>query len=298
MSNQNSSVISVRDLVVTLHGDDGNDRDVHYGSFEIYPGDFVLVKGRNGSGKSTFLRLFHLQGIDYFTVKSGEILFNCEDINGVAFPKPRKHKDETDGRDEKSSRNSIHRYSSDDMARLNRTIAFIGQEERFRSNDSAQSYIHSACEIALGDLPVAQRIRKLREADEMICEYYEKYLAKSFECKNYKTFKNKNARAWSGGQQKMINVLAGVIKARICGLKLVLMDEPLNNLDGKNKDILNKLITELRGCNVAIVTITHCQIFDGVNKVLLLSEGEDGTRRAKLLEREEPAHAECLEAYK
>ena len=297
MSNQNSSVISVNDLVVTLHGDDGNDRDVHYGSFEIYPGDFVLIKGRNGSGKSTFLRLFHLQGIDYFTVKSGEIRFNCEDINGVAFPKPHKHKDETDGREEKSDRNSIHRYSSDDMARLNRTIAFIGQEERFRSNDSAQSYIHEACRIALGDLPVAQRNRKLREADEMIHEYYEKYLAKSFECKNYKTFKNKNAHAWSGGQQKMINVLEGVIKARICGAKLVLMDEPLNNLDGKNKDILNKLITELRSCNVAIVTITHCQIFDGVNKVLLLSEKEDGTRCAKLLERAEPAHVECLEAY-
>ena len=292
MSNQNSSVISVNDLVVTLHGDDGNDRDVHYGSFEIYPGDFVLIKGRNGSGKSTFLRLFHLQGIDYFTVKSGEIRFNCEDINGVPFPRSHKHKDETDG-DEKS----IHRYGSDDMARLNRTIAFIGQEERFRSNDSAQSYIHSACEIALGDLPFAQRIRKLREADEMIYEYYEKYLAKSFECKKYKTFKNKSVRAWSGGQQKMINVLAGVIKARICGLKLVLMDEPLNNLDGKNKDILNKLITELRSYHVAILTITHCQIFDGVNKVLLLSENEDGTRHAKLLERAEPAHVECLEAY-
>jgi ABC-type lipoprotein export system ATPase subunit len=278
MSNQNNSVISVNDLVVTLHGDGGNDRDIHYGSFEIYPGDFVLVKGRNGSGKSTFLRLFHLQGTHYFTVKSGAIRFH-----GEGFPET-----------------SIEKYSESELTHLNRAISFIGQEERFLSNDSAYSYIYETCRIALSgnhEFTPAQRRERLQRVDEMIYEYYEKYLAKSFECKKYKTFKNKSARAWSGGQQKMINVLAGVIKARICGLKLVLMDEPLNNLDGKNKDILNKLITELRQSNVAILTITHCQIFDGVNKVLLLTENEDGTRYAKLLDRAEPAHVECLEAY-
>lgn len=278
MSNQNNSVISVKDLVVTLHGDGGNDRDIHYGSFEIYPGDFVLVKGRNGSGKSTFLRLFHLQGQRYFTVKSGEILFH-----GEGFPEI-----------------SIEKYSNAELSRLNRAVSFIGQEERFCTNDSAYSCIYYTCEHALSEkheFTSAQQKERLDKAKEMIYEYYEKYLAKSFECKKYKTFKTKSVRAWSGGQQKMINVLAGVIKAHVCGLKLVLMDEPLNNLDGKNKDILNKLITELRQHGVAILTITHCQIFDGVNKVLLLSENEDGTRYAKLLEREEPAHVECLEAY-
>ena len=278
MSNQNNSVVSVRDLVVTLHGDDGNKRDIHYGSFEIYPGDFVLVKGRNGSGKSTFLRLFHLQGVDYFSIKSGEILFHEE-----GFPKT-----------------SIHKYPESQITHLNRAISFIGQEERFLSSDSAYSYIYESCRIALAgnrSLTPVQRREALLKVDGMIYDYYEKYLAKSFECKKYKTFKNKNVRAWSGGQQKMINVLAGVIKAQVCGLKLVLMDEPLNNLDGRNKDILNKLITELRGSNVAILTITHCQIFDGVNKVLLLTENEDGTRHAVLRECAEPAHVECLEAY-
>ncbi len=278
MSNQNNSVVSVKDLVVTLHGDDGNERDIHYGSFDIYPGDFILVKGRNGSGKSTFLRLFHLQGIRYFSVKSGDILFREE-----GFPKT-----------------SIHTYSESQISHLNRAISFIGQEERFCSNDSAYSYIYYVCKRALEgnhSLTHAQKEAMLHRVDEMIREYYDLYLAKSFECKKYKTFKNKNVRAWSGGQQKMINVLAGVIKAQVCGLKLVLMDEPLNNLDGRNKDILNKLITQLRNSNVAILTITHCQIFDGVNKTLLLTETEDGTRYATLHEYGEPAHSGCLEAY-
>ena len=278
MSEQNKSVVSVKDLVVTLHGDEGNDRDIHYGSFEIYPGDFVLVKGRNGSGKSTFLRLFHLMGNHYFSVKSGEILYH-----GEGFPEV-----------------SIEQYSDAELTHLNRAVAFIGQEERFLSSDSAYSYIYETCRIALSgrhEFTPEQRRERLQKVDEMILAYYEKYLAKSFECKKYKTFKNKSVRAWSGGQQKMINVIAGVIKAQICGLKLVLMDEPLNNLDGKNKDILNKMITDLRRSNVAILAITHCQIFDGVNKVLLLTENEDGSRYAKFSECAEPAHVECLEAY-
>jgi len=278
MSNQNNSVVSVRDLVVTLRGDNGNERDIHYGSFDIYPGDFVLIKGRNGSGKSTFLNLFHLQGIKYFNVKSGEILFH-----GDRFPAI-----------------SIHKYPEAQITRLNRAISFIGQEERFLSSDSAYSYIYNVCAIALAGnhaLSAAQRRNALLKVDCMIREYYDKYLAKSFECKQYKTFKNQNIRDWSGGQQKMINVLAGIIKAQICGLKLILMDEPLNNLDGRNKDILNKLISELRSNSIAILTITHCQIFDGVNKILLLSEDGDGTRHAVLRECGEPAHVECLEAY-
>ena len=58
----------------------------------------------------------------------------------------------------------------------------------------------------------------------------------------------------------MINVLAGIIKAKGCGLKLIVMDEPLNNLDGRNKDILNTLIKELRaeGVKIPIVGASDC----------------------------------------
>lgn len=95
----------------------------------------------------------------------------------------------------------------------------------------------------------------------------------------------------------MIHVLAGIIKAQICGLQLLIMDEPLNNLDGRNKDILNKLLADLRRNQIAVVAITHCQIFDGVNKVLQITEGEDGVRRATIHTRPEPAHSECLENF-
>lgn len=75
------------------------------------------------------------------------------------------------------------------------------------------------------------------------------------------------------------------------------MDEPLNNLDGRNKDILNKLVSGIREQGIAILAVTHCQIFEGVNKVLQISEIENGNQKAVFFERKEPSHPEYLELF-
>lgn len=282
MTEENKTVVAVNELTVLVKNDEKSESDyrfkINYGTFDINLGDFVLIKGRNGCGKSTFLRLFHLQSVNYFKVGGGSISFIDDNF-------PNK---------------SIHLYSSDELTHLNCMISYIGQEENFLTADSAYSFIYNSCKYALAydkKLSATEKKARLAEVDKLIFEYYEKYLAASFQCKNYKTFKNKNARKWSGGQQKMINVLAGVIKAKVCGLKLLVMDEPLNNLDGKNKFILNNLISDLRKQEIAIIAITHCQVFNGVNKVLHLTEQSDGVCSAELINTAEPAHSECLEAY-
>ncbi|MBQ8214235.1 MAG: ATP-binding cassette domain-containing protein [Clostridia bacterium] len=282
MSVQNETVVSIKDLILGVKEDSGNGTPfrflIEYGTFDIKSGDFVLIKGRNGCGKSTFLRLFHLQGQKYFKVVSGSVCFYADGFPAVG----------------------IQDYSADELTHLNCAVAFIDQEDRFLSSDSAYSYIYNTCKIALDynrALTAKQKKEMLKKVDAMILECYEKHLKDSFLCKSYKSFKNKNIRTWSGGQQKMISILAGIIKAKVCDLRLLVMDEPLNNLDGKNKSILNKLLSELRQGNIAVIAITHCQIFDGVNKVLRLAEGQDGVRRATLFERGEPSHKECLENY-
>ncbi|MBO5286956.1 MAG: ATP-binding cassette domain-containing protein [Clostridia bacterium] len=280
MSDQNKNILRVSDLVLGVKDDEGEGFRflIEYGSFEINEGDFVLIKGRNGSGKSTFLRLFHLQGMRYFRFVRGSICFCHQDF-------PNK---------------SIKDYTSEELTHLNCAVSYIGQEERFLSSDSAYSYIYNTCKIALDydkSMTPAEKKERLCLVDGIIYDYYEKYLSSSFLCKSYKVFKSKSVRSWSGGQQKMISVLAGIIKARVCSLKLVVMDEPLNNLDGRNKDILNKLITDLRRERVSIIAITHCQVFDGVNKVMSIEECEDGVHRATLFARNEPAHTECLEPF-
>lgn len=282
MSEDRKKIVSVQELSVGIRAEEGERGfrfRIDYGSFDVFPGDFVLIKGRNGCGKSTLLRFFRLQSARYFGVLGGGILFY-----GQGFPEK-----------------SIHLCTAEELTKLSCMVSYIGQDDEFLTADSAYSYIYHVCKLALengGAFSRAERKRKLAEVDAAIRAYYEKYLAEGFRCKSYRTFKYKRARAWSGGQQKMICVLAGIIKAKVCGLRLIVLDEPLNNLDGKNKYILNELLGELRRAGTAILAVTHCQVFDGVNKVLYISEGEGGDQRAALYERADPAHSECLEPFR
>ena len=281
MSDERKTVISVRDLSVGIVDEAGQGFRfrIDYGSFDVAEGDFVLIKGHNGCGKSTFLRLFRLQGARYFTVTGGSIV-----CRGQGFPEK-----------------SIPLCTAEELTKLSCLVSYIGQDEEFLTGDSAYSYIYHVCRLALenaGTYTREERKKRLVEADALIREYYDRFLAASFRCKNYRTFKNKRVRAWSGGQQKMINVLAGIIKAKVCGLCLLVLDEPLNNLDGRNKEILNGLVQELRLQGIAILAVTHCQIFDGINKVMQISETPGGDQKAVLSERREPSHPECLESFR
>ena len=282
---QDKTVVEVKDLKIGVLAENAQDGKkyrftIDYGSFNINEGDFLLVKGRNGYGKTTFLKLFHLQGVNYFRVVAGDVYFRDS-----AF----------------AADKSIIDFSNDELTKLNRYVSFVGQEEIFKTGATAYTTIYDYCKTAINEsenLTKEEKKRKLASVADVIKEYFDKYLQKSFECPSFRAFKTKGVKTWSGGQQKMINVLAGVIKAKVCGLRLIVMDEPLNNLDGRNKDILNTLIKELRAGGVAVIAITHCQIFDKINKVLTITESAAGERRAIYEEREEPSHAECLEVFR
>ena len=282
---QNKSVVEVKDLKIGVLAENAQDGKkyrftIDYGSFDINEGDFLLVKGRNGYGKTTFLKLFHLQGVNYFRVAKGDVYFRDPTFNADK---------------------SIIDFTNDELTKLNRFVSFVGQEEIFKTGATAYTTIYDYCKTAINEsetLTKQEKKQKLIRVAEVIRDYFDKYLQKSFECPSFRAFKVKGVKTWSGGQQKMINVLAGIIKAKVCGLKLIVMDEPLNNLDGRNKDILNTLIKELRAEGVAVIAITHCQIFDGINKVLTIVESAPGERKAIYSEREEPAHSECLEVFR
>ena len=282
---QDKTVVEVKDLKIGVLAENVQDGKkyrftIDYGSFNINEGDFLLVKGRNGYGKTTFLKLFHLQGVNYFRVVAGDVYFRDS-----AF----------------AADKSIIDFDNDELTKLNRYVSFVGQEEVFKTGATAYTTIYDYCKTAINEsenFTKEEKKRKLGLVADVIKEYFDKYLQKSFECPSFRAFKTKGVKTWSGGQQKMINVLAGVIKAKVCGLRLIVMDEPLNNLDGRNKDILNTLIKELRAGGVAVIAITHCQIFDKINKVLTITESAPGERRAIYEEREEPSHSECLEVFR
>ena len=103
----------------------------------------------------------------------------------------------------------------------------------------------------------------------------------------------------------MLNLISGIIKAEIMGAKLILMDEPLNNLDAKNKALFSAIIEKMRkerreaGNPIAIMAITHCQIFDGINKVITITPDPASHKNTVACERRlMEYHSECLEDFK
>ena len=90
---------------------------------------------------------------------------------------------------------------------------------------------------------------------------------------NILDLKNKNFCDLSGGQRQKV-LLARAMSATT---KLIILDEPSNNLDSKSKKDLYKAITHLnKKENIAVIMITHDLDHDNLigNKILSLREDE------------------------
>lgn len=90
---------------------------------------------------------------------------------------------------------------------------------------------------------------------------------------NILDLKNKNFCDLSGGQRQKV-LLARAISATT---KLIILDEPSNNLDSKSKKDLYKAINHLnKKENIAVIMITHDLDHDNLigNKILSLREDE------------------------
>ena len=278
MPDEKKIILSVENLCLRLLE---TKTDIDYGSFDVEGDDFVIIKGNNGSGKSTFLKLFAPTKLTGY----------CGLVRGKMF-----YRDA--GLDDSDVFSRGY-----DRAKLLRRVVNITQEERFSSWASAYTAMLEPATVAVSAKEKAAGILK---AKELVRYYYEQVLRKSGAFTSGPiAFRYKKATSFSGGQQKMLNLLSGIIKAEVIGAKLILMDEPLNNLDAKNKAIFSAMITALRrkrreeGNPIAIMAITHCQIFDGINKVITITPSPDKKLNKALCEKRlEVPHSECLEDFK
>lgn len=78
----------------------------------------------------------------------------------------------------------------------------------------------------------------------------------------------------SGGEQRMISIFLGLICRN--RTRLMIIDEPLNNLDFENVMKVSDLINRLRNNNKdsAMLMITHCKIITCVNRQRKMNEGK------------------------
>ena len=274
-----NTLLRSESAVIDVHG-----TSVYFEDLEINQGDFVLIKGPNGYGKSSFLKM--LVGRDV-RVKptSGKIVFPYLD--------PSK---------------SMSAYNDEEKGRLHNSIAYVAQEDDFFATSSIFSAIFTNLKFAIRynrNLTNTQKREKTKECRAMVEEYLKKFYASGLfdeQAKRtvFKSPKLRSIYSCSGGQRKMCQIVTALIKARLLGTKIILMDEPLNNLDKNNKKILNNELRELLKMEnpPAIMMVTHCHIFYGVNKEITLMD-EDENRVAKLYaEGRDKLFSRCLEEGK
>jgi len=257
----NSIKIEVNRLVVRFPK--GN-REIRFDDMVFHEGDFVMITGKNGAGKSTFIKLF---------IRSRNKDENYEAIQGTI---------DLFDIDHNQNYRDIFHYE-DSKPYLNQLI-FIDQEDKF------PSHLRTIHQCLVNDVQLAwlnnrflRKERKLKSLElERLAEYYIDYfLTPSINAKakvnvNAKEIKRMRYNELSGGQKKLVSIIISLLKFEMLegAGNILFMDEPLNNLDSLNKMLLNNLIVDLRERypKLIIFVVTHCRAFHGINKELHIGD--------------------------
>jgi ABC-type glutathione transport system ATPase component len=83
-----------------------------------------------------------------------------------------------------------------------------------------------------------------------------------------------NPAKLSGGQQRMVSILSAVAVRE--DARLIIIDEPLNNLDFVNSKKISNLITKIHHeyPQSAILMVTHCRMFPCITRVISMENGK------------------------
>ena len=84
---------------------------------------------------------------------------------------------------------------------------------------------------------------------------------------------NENPTNLSGGQKRLLSILLALVRAK--GSKLLLIDEPINNLDFNTACRVSNMITKIRKSypNLSMLIVTHCHVFPIVDRVIKIEKG-------------------------
>ena len=77
-----------------------------------------------------------------------------------------------------------------------------------------------------------------------------------------------NTKRMSGGQKKLSNIFSNLVRYNCC--ELLILDEPLNNLDYSNVRAFSNVLTKIYRIKpeLAIVLVTHCRSIPIVNRII------------------------------
>ena len=176
-------------------------------SVEVYEHDFLFVTGNNGSGKSTFMNVI------------------------AKYQPPESESYKFSGEIEYNGNKSFLNYNllcKRDSQWYNREICYLKQ------NSELHGTVYQHFQLVLN--PVGFMVSKT----DVVKEFEQYDVFKDRICDNVpkkwyqKDFLDMPINSLSGGQRKIVEVLAMIMRAKISTIKLLLIDEPFNHLDVKN----------------------------------------------------------------
>lgn len=186
----------------------------------IEDGQFYILVGASGSGKSTILNAV----AGFLTIDSGQVIINHQDVTTLP-PK-------------------------------NRHLSMVFQNYALMPNLTVSENII----FGLSARHVSKEIKaqKLREALSLV---------------HLEDYQDKRPGSLSGGQRQRVSLA----RALVSEAKIVLMDEPLSNLDAKLRAEMRKEIRTLQqqlGLTVIYVTHDQTEAMTMGDQVMLLNQGK------------------------
>ena len=93
----------------------------------------------------------------------------------------------------------------------------------------------------------------------------------------------------SGGQKRLLYIIREFLSLKfteVHGYRILMMDEPFNDIDLSNIDFLKRLINEVRSQfpDLIILISTHLQIIDSINRVFELIKGQRSVKISEITE--------------
>jgi putative ABC transport system permease protein len=189
---------------------------LHPLSFSVAPAQVIELRGGNGSGKTTALRLI---GGFLDSVSGGRIVQGDTDVTG----------------------NRSWRM---------REIAYVDQDSR-RGVVGSLSAAENLALASMGGHTAFWRKALRRQVTD--------YITNVIERGNFRVqVMDQPARLLSGGQRQVLNLLT--LLARRKQPKVVLLDEPINNLDSVNAGRCGEILSAVRSAGAAIIFVSHTAI--------------------------------------